>query len=457
MFIRISKLGIVDKLILGDYTVKFGQGLMLGGGFSMGKSINGNGYNGTAQIREYGSVNENRFYRGAAVSIKAAPNILLTAFGSSNLIDASCEGSCFHSFKTDGYHRTDRELANKDNLRETICGAIAEYRLRHLMIGAAAYYYSYNKQFVPREQLRYANMYSSKEGMGASVCYRYISEKMSIYGETAIDKHGNIATINAADFLPADNLRLRILHRYYSPKYQAFKALSFGQSSRTSNEDGLYIGIAAEPCKWVAIEAWGDIFKLPWAGAYNRLPASGNEAMVQCQCRVSRRYNFTIRLKHKQRNNTDLTEDVSKTGYARISSVYRPSDALTLTTAAQWSRCHTGEQSKEHGYLIYQDIRWNAANIPLSLSARYALFSAPYSARIYAYESDVSSAFSSPGYFYEGQRTYLTASYKIGLHWTIQAKISQWQYFDRKTISSGDSKIDGNRKSEMSMFFKFSF
>ena len=456
MFLKIRKLSIIDQLIIGDYTVRFGQGLMMGGGFSLGKSMNGNNYNTISQIREYGSVNENRFYRGAAATVKAG-TVLLTAFASANLIDASCEGSDFHSFKTDGYHRSERELASKDNLRETIGGMMAEYRRNRFQIGVATMYYGYDKQFVPRQQLRYANMRSEKEGFGASLTYRYDSRKASFYGETAFDKRGNISTINAADFRPAANVRLRILHRHYSEKYQAFKSLAFGQSSRASNEDGIYAGIAAEPCKWLGVDAWADVFRLPWAGAYNKLPASGNEGMLQLKFRVNRRYNLTIRLKHKERQNSDTDDGVVKTGYLKASGIYKPSDALTLTTTAQWSRCVSGDVGTDHGYLVFQDIKWSPEGFPLTISARYGLFSAPYSARIYAFESDVSGSFASPGYYYDGQRIYLTAGCKIGGNATLQLKISQWQYFDRQSVGTGDSQIDCNHKSEISMFFKYNF
>lgn len=457
IFLRINKLGIIDKLIIGDYTVKFGQGLMLGGGFSMGKSMNGNGYSGSVQIREYGSVNENRYYRGAAATIAATPKLHITAFASANLVDATCEDSCFHSFKTDGYHRTDRELTTKDNLRETIGGAMVEYHSKKIQLGAATYYYNYDKKFIPREQLRYAQMYSCRNGVGASICYRFYGEKINIYGETAMDKHGNIATINTADIMPAANYRVRLLHRYYSPKYQAFKAQSFGQNSRTSNEDGFYIGLITEPCKWLSVETWADVFQLPWAGSYNKMPTTGNEAMMQCKLTINRRFHFSVRLKHKERRDTDLDDGTTKTGYAKVSSIFNATDALSLTSTAQWSRSDTGDDIKEHGYLVSQDLKWSANSFPLSLTARYALFSAPYNARIYAYENDVRGASSSPGYFYEGQRIYLMAACKIGHSTTVQVKISQWQYFDRETISSGDSKIDGRHKSEISMYFKYSF
>ena len=455
MYLKIRQLGIIDQVILGDYTVRFGQGLMLGGGFSMGKSMNVTKYNNCSQIREYGSVNDNRYYRGAAATMTAG-DVSLTAFASANLIDASCEGAEFHSFKTDGYHRTAHEIANKDNLRETIGGIMAEYRKKRFQVGVAAMYYDYDKQFVPRQQLRYANMRSVKNGYGASLTYRYDSRKASFYGETALDQRGNISTINAADFRPATNVNLRILHRHYSEKYQAFKALAFGQASRASNEDGVYAGLSSELGKWLSVEAWADVFRLPWAGAYNRLPASGNEEMAQLKFRINRRYNLIIRLKHKERQNTDTDDGITKTEYLKLSSVYKPSDAITLTTMAQCSNA-SGNEDTDHGYLICQDVKWTPDGFPLTLSARYALFSAPYSARIYAFESDVSGVFSSPGYFYEGQRIYLVAGYKIGNKATLQLKISQWQYFDRQTVGTGDSQIDGNKKSEISMFFKYNF
>lgn len=453
MFLRIRKLGIVDNLILGDYIVRFGQGLMLGGGFSMGKSMSGGGAGGM-QIREYGSVNENRFYRGAAATMKISNRLYVTTFASANLIDATCEGNVFHSLRTDGYHRSDRELANKDNLRECIGGLMGECRVGDFLFGAAAYYFNYDKTFVPRSQLRYASMYQCRDGVGASLSYRYAVRKVSFYGETAVDRHGNFSTINTADFQPAANYNLRLSYRNYSPHYQAFKALSFGQASRASNEEGLYAGLAAEPCKWLSIEAWTDVFMLPWAGAFNRMPSTGNESMARFDFHFNRRYDLIIRLKHKERNNSDLDDGITKTGYLRLNSVYKPSENVSLITCLQFSRA--GGEDAVHGYLAYQDVKYEATTIPLKFSFRYALFSAPYDARIYAMESDVTGTFAIPGYFYDGQRVYMTLGYKVG-KMTLQLKISQWHYFDRQRVSSGDSEIDGNRKTEMSMFFKYIF
>ncbi|MBQ1696503.1 MAG: helix-hairpin-helix domain-containing protein [Bacteroidales bacterium] len=451
MYLRISKLGVFDKIILGDYTAKFGQGLMLGGGFSMGKSM-GVVSGGGTQIREYGSLDENRYYRGVASTIKL--NCLsLTTFASLNLMDASCEDTVFHSFRTDGYHRTAREQSNKDNLREFVGGMMADVQIKKLQIGLAAQYYDYDKPYVPREQLRYANLRSEQNGVGASVSYRYNGKYACFYGETAFDKRYNVATLNAFDFLPADNFRLRMVYRHYSAKYQSFKAVSFGQSSKANNEDGVYVGVYAEPCKWLSMESWADVFRLPWTGAYNKMPTSGREAMWQGTFHAGKKYDFRLRLKHKYRQLSDEIQDCQKTGYIRAASIYKPTEDWNLTSSVQWSVSKSAEV--EHGYLVSQDFKWNPKNLPLSLSMRYALFSAPYAARIYAYESNVGGTFASPGYYYEGQRLYLVAGCNIGSKINLQFKISQWQYFDRQQIGGGDSLIDGSKKTELNVYVRY--
>ena len=65
----------------------------------------------------------------------------------------------------------------------------------------------------------------------------------------------------------------------------------------------------------------------------------------------------------------------------------------------------------------------------------------------YAYESDVLYAFSVPGYFYKGYRTYLTVKYDISKSLTVWLRYAQTTYSDRNVISEGSlDEIDGNKK-----------
>jgi hypothetical protein len=68
--IALFKLGRLKKLVLGDYTLQFGQGLTLWSGFSFGK---GPDVTSVAKkdlgLRPYNSTNEYSFFRGASATI----------------------------------------------------------------------------------------------------------------------------------------------------------------------------------------------------------------------------------------------------------------------------------------------------------------------------------------------------------------------------------------------------
>ncbi len=71
--IFVAEMGVLKKAVLGDFHLEFGQGLTLWSGLSFGKSSE------ATQIKKYGrgitpntSVNENRFMRGAALTLGLA-------------------------------------------------------------------------------------------------------------------------------------------------------------------------------------------------------------------------------------------------------------------------------------------------------------------------------------------------------------------------------------------------
>ena len=86
--------GKIRNIIMGDYQAQFGQWLLLGGGFGMGK-----GSESITTIRRsnlgflpYTSLNESGFFRGAAISYDLARNISVNSFFSSVKRDGNTEG-----------------------------------------------------------------------------------------------------------------------------------------------------------------------------------------------------------------------------------------------------------------------------------------------------------------------------------------------------------------------------
>ena len=110
------------------------------------------------------------------------------------------------------------------------------------------------------------------------------------------------------------------------------------------------------------------------------------------------------------------------------------------------------------GYLIYQDIIYKPAVIPLDLSARFAVFNTDdFDTRLYAYENDVLYSFSVPAYFYQGMRFYLQAKYDIIPGLGVWFRIAQSYYLNRQTIGSELDEIQGNTRTEIKVQIRYRF
>ncbi len=451
-YLKIENMGRLKKIVAGDLKASFGQGLILGGGMGMGRQTQGIRISQqTHSIREYTSTNETSFIRGAGASVMAGKT-MISAFAGANLTDATCNGRhTFQSIKTDGMHRTATELSRKDNLRETHAGIMATHIMRKLMIGAAAHYSAYDKTLTPPDEIRHANMWTMRKGLEVSASYHYSYKTISIYGETAMDARRHLATINYMDIAPSNNIRLTIMQRAYSKEYRAMKASSYSQNTGVGNEEGIYCGASIMITQSIYMSAWADIYRMPWLSYRISEPTSGHECSWQTDIKMTRQTTLQIKGKTKDRQQSDTGRTANS--YLKITLTHSPSQGARISTTAQWSR-HSSPSGTDHGYMICQNAQYKTGRA-ISAAARIAIFSAPYNARIYSYENDVSMMMAAPAYFYSGIRYYLILGTQIIPKTSIQMRISQWRYWDRSQISSGQQMIDANHKSELSIYVKY--
>ena len=299
-FIRVQNLGVIDKIIIGDYLVKFGQGLILGGGFTTGKSTATTGSASMGgSIRESTSANEYWFYRGVATSLKFK-NLAITAFASRNQNDATLSGdsSSFSTLKNTGYHRTAKELESKDNLTQYTYGVITTTHVGKIQIGFAAAGYKFDKMFIPKEQLRYACTRSERENYCYSLSYHYANTLLSIYGETALDKECNAATINTIEMRPNSFIKVAAMYRNYSKRYLAFNASAIGENSKVNNEEGLCLSAEIYAGRKLSLTGYEDIFRMPWPTSR---VSSGTDVIAQADFKASKRYTVSLKWKCKDK------------------------------------------------------------------------------------------------------------------------------------------------------------
>ena len=452
-------------IVVGDYALEFGQGLAMWTGMGFGKSSMALNIKKRARgIKKYSSTNENQFMRGTATTLSLG-KFDITGFYSFKNIDANIDDSDsiddseirqITSLQITGYHRTPNEFVNKHAIQEMIYGGHVAYRGNKFKTGLT-FVKTHLSADLQSSLKPYSQFYfQGSDIFNVSLDYQFLIKDIYVFGEAAVSDNGGLAFLNGALIPLAPRISLATLHRYYQKDYQAYYKNAFAESSRIANEHGLYFGTEIYPIKHWKISAYFDAYSFPWLKSRANSPTYGQEYLVQLDYNPTRYvkmyWRFKREIKPENISDDEITikyaENVDKYS-VRYQIVYKLTRYLRFANRVELSRYNKGG-NLENGYLIYQDVQFKPERIPLSLSFRYAIFDAPYNARLYAYENDVLYAFSVPGYFYKGYRTYLTLKYDISNRITIWLRYAQFSYADKSVISENSlSEISGNTKSEV--------
>ena len=162
----------------------------------------------------------------------------VTAFVSGRKIDATLnkQDNTITSIVTSGYHRTQTEMAKKNNASQFVGGGNLQFRSNGFNIGMTALYTSLDKPIKPNTNQKYRKYYASgKEFWNMSVNYGYTASRWSLSGETATGNCHAIASINKLSYEPVHELTLTAIQRFYSYKYHALFAESFNDGGYVQN------------------------------------------------------------------------------------------------------------------------------------------------------------------------------------------------------------------------------
>lgn len=474
LFIR--DINIFRSIAIGDYEVKFGQGLIAYQGFSMGKSswvtnIKKDGH----FLRQYSSSNEFNFMRGIGTTI-GFKNILLTTFYSSKKIDAHTSATDsienvleISTIYDDGYHRTISELTNRHTILQTVIGSNLTFTKRKFHIGLTTINTQLSTPLIKAYSLYNQFDFSGKNLTNSGVDYNFLIRNFNFFGEFARSDNEGLAILNGVLIALDPKLDLSILHRHFQKNYQSFFAQPFSEGYKPSNEVGTYIGLTIRPLSLWQVDAYFDSYKFPWLKYRVDAPSDGYDAMLQINFKPGKFLGMYGRAKYKTKalNVTNSYEPIYSPQYNKKMNLryqlnYKISKNVTLQTRWENVIWNDGKISNkdgnQYGYLIFQDIKYDLLGSPLTFSLRYSLFDVDdYDARIYAYEDDVQYSFSVPFFYHQGSRYYLMVHYKLQNNFSLEFRFAQTYYSNANVIGSGNDEIKGNRKSEIKAQLKWMF
>lgn len=464
-YVRMNNVWKIKTLCLGHYNLGFGQGLVTGLGFSLGKSSQAtNLIQKETGIRQYTSTNENRYLQGMATTLSF--NFLdVTGFFSYKKVDANISlqdslGKVLEvsSLQTTGYHSTETEIADENSLSEFTAGGRLAFKKEWIHTGITFLHTEFGAVVAPTPAEYNQFCFKGENNSNVGFDYKINYANTTVFGEEAVDSRGNSAFVNGIATNLAGRLQLSVMHRFYSRRFLSLYGSAFGENSKVQNEEGFYAGFRIPVWKHWNLAFYADFFRFPWLKYGVDAPSSGKEFMIQTEYNPTSSFSvyFQYRYKQKQANVLASAEafnqltDVENQRF-RIHMSYNAAPGLNLST-----RLETGLSSKGNttgnSFFIYQDFHYVFEKLPIQTYFRYAIFDADsYDSRIYAYESDVLYAFSVNAYYKQGQRYFLMLKYSPVKQLDFWIKYSRSVYPHETSVSSGFYEIAGNSRSDIRM------
>jgi len=451
--------GKIKELILGDFSLQAGQGLALWTGLSFGKGASIAGIaRSEDHLKPYTSVNEQQYFRGIASEFQHK-QFRCIPFVSYRKTDASQDSDSISSILISGFHRTANERAQKSNITQINTGLISDYRWKHLKLGSTIVYTRSSAPFSEKKPLYDRFQSPQKNTAVASLYYTFSYRNLYLFGELAGTDHQGVSGIQGALVTLSPKLTFSTAYRNYGRSYTSAYAAGFGESSKTSNEQGLYTELQLKPNGHWEITAFIDQFRFPWLKFGVDAPSKGYEAFTQISFTPTKRLKVIARqgLTSKEQNASGFTpltaiHSNNKT-QSRLELWYKINDSWQIR-----DRIELVQTAGEQGYLLYQDVIYHPLQSKLSGNLRFSLFdTGSYDSRIYTYENDVLYSYSIPAFQNEGIRAYLNLRYSINRNLDLWMRYSRTRYENLSAIGSGNELIRGNHKSDVKLQIRYQF
>lgn len=452
-YVQVRQLGRLTNLVAGRYRAQTGMGLVLGSSFSLGKqaALQSLGRRPSV-LRPYASRSVADYMQGVGATIQLNRRLSLSGFLSYRSLDATLDTlGRAATIVTTGYHRTPAELAKKHNTDEATLGSSLDLKLGPLRLGLTTLYQHLNRYLQPNTRQLYRRYYASGQDFAqASLCYSCVLHRLSLSGETATDRNGHLATVNALAYQPADGWSLMALACHYSYRYEALRAHAVSEGGRVQNESGLLVGATWQPLRRWQLQAYADYSHFAWARYLASRPSQAIDVMASSVIEMGR---WTLKGRYRwhrrDRDNTAKTALLSQTTHrARLSATWVPADGWSLTTQADAARAVF--RQVENGWMVSQNGAWQQHRWLVQLGGAY-FHTDSYAARIYLYERQLAHNYGFPSYYGQGMHLSLLARADCSSRLRLSARVGYTHYFDRSSIGTGLQLVDHSSMTDVDL------
>jgi hypothetical protein len=381
-YVKISDFYFIDNLIIGDYKIESGQGLLLWSGYGMPKNaevINSVCKKSRGITPNSGS-SEMSFFRGIAYE-HSYKNFILRGFYSRRHRDAATDQQGIIRLLKDGYHRTGLELNRKNSVYEKMTGGSLAYSselFEAALTGLAA---GFSKN--------YSN--SSNKLGGLSLSTKFILDDFLFYGEAARMENSH-AVIAGFNINPVENIKFTTVFRKYKPDYINLYGFGFGErNGATNNEMGIYSGILIKTTAGV-FSLYLDHYSFETTSNNVHNTLYGYDVLFHARFSFNKKTSLSIRYKLENKDDPVPSCDRYIIG-KRIKQSIRGEvsynlHSFSLRSRGEYAACSI-EAPYEEGYMLMNEIKFKLFR-EAGIILRAAFYSTDsFNSAIYTYETGI--------------------------------------------------------------------
>ena len=446
-YVLLHDIGHLQRAVVGDYHIGFGEGLVMGGDVRFAK--NSPARKSQQGIRAMRSTDETRFLRGAAATMDFG-QISTSLFVSHRCLDATLADGQVQTLLRTGYHRTASEINSKRSVSATVAGVDATWRQGAWQLGATGYWQTFSRRLEPGSAT-YRQIYPRGRQFGAlSAHYGYTIYRLTLAGETAYSTTRGWATLHRANYDVSQRLKLHVVQRFFTRSFYSFHASCLSDASVVQNESGVLLHLWAEPWAGITLQTYADFFHHAWPRYRMTHSDTGQEFMTQVAWQTDRRNNFSARYQLKRKEVADQMEPHHriKLRWAHTAADGRwsmRSDAF-LHRVLQ----HTGVGVQE-SFRLEPSSHWRFVGT-------LAWFHTPnYLSRLYFYEPSLYESITSASYYGHGTHAAVTTRWSPTDHWMLEMRYGASRYFDRSQQGSGPQAILSPWRNDLSFQLRYRF
>ena len=439
--------GLLKSLIIGDYLISLGQGLInwQSAGFNKGVSVDCIKRQGLI-LKPYHSFGEFNFHRGVAVQL-VKKNFSLITFVSSKKLDAyinfdsvANQPLTISSFDYSGLHNSISSIERKFNSHEFLVGSSLQYQKKSLILGFNFVHYNYSIPIKPKSVLPYAIFsFNGQRLTNFSFHYAKTINNFHFFGELASDFY-HLAIVNGTIISISEKSELSFLHRMMSRSFHSFYSNAFTAQTKPTNETGFYSAINMKLSRQIQLNGFIDFYKFPWLTFSVKSPSGGMETGLTVtylptkKTKLNLFCGFKKDLNFQSESVVTIENSVWMKRCVKVDAEFFVSKTVSLKTRISLLQVKKEDNADETGCFSFIDLHYKPIMKPYSSTFRMFIFDTDgYNSRIYAYENDIMYAYSMSSFYGRGKGFYLNSSYKFNKKLRLEAKWSMMLNEEKQT------------------------